>query len=95
MGNADPPDHDHQHANAISNSHDWEQRPVYPQSLAERYGAIETIEPCSRCGETGMACYACDCWGFTPRSRCGDPCNCGEKPSINAGPFLHIVGGRP
>lgn len=95
MGNADPPDHDHQHANAISNSHNWEQRPVYPQSLAERHGAIETIEPCSRCGALGVAHYAPDGWSFEPRQRCGDPRKCDEKPSINAGPFLHIVGGRP
>jgi len=32
---------------------------------------------------------------YSARQRCGDPLKCGEKPNISAGPFLHIIGGRP
>ncbi len=82
------------HANAINNSHNWKQEPVYPQSLAGRHGAIGTIEPWSRCGITGLAYYAHDGWGFTLRSRCGDPLKCRETSNNMSGYFLLIEGGK-
>jgi hypothetical protein len=65
------------------------------RTFADVHGAVQCVERCRRCGALGVAHYAPDGWGFEPRQRCGDPLKCGDKPNINAGPFLHIVGGRP
>ncbi len=70
-------------------------RSVAPTEFAEVHGAIEPIERCRRCGAAGRAYYARDGWGFTPRTRCGDPLKCGDKPNDMSGPLLLLARALP
>ncbi len=69
-------------------------RSAHPMEFAEVHGVVEPIERCRRCGAIGRAYYAHDGWGFTPRTSCGNPLKCGDKPNAMGGPLLLIAGGR-
>lgn len=78
----------------VSNTEVCQSKPLDPRSLAETHGTIETVECCRRCGAIGRAHYAPDGWGFFPRTRCGDPLKCGDKPNNMSGSLPLIEGGK-